>query len=173
MRLKVIHDLQKLALPLSLVYFIGSWQANYAMIYPLKALIASILAYFLVLTGVIQRFSVLKATNNTNSNEQWKTGSRLIICGLAFYTLHPVAIALVLMMSFIFPFAPIPLIDPKSVKPYEARSWIVYATLIVIMDIIREYSVWKRLEVNPAPIVILVLVMVYSIVNVQSSRGAK
>jgi hypothetical protein len=145
------------------------------MIYPLKATVAGLAGIAMALSGFYIRYTVLSDSRKIENHEQWKTGSRLVLTGLAFYSLHPVAIALTILGGFIYSFKAPAEIPENLIRKYEARGWLTAATLFLLLDFVREYTVWKKIIFSPVPLVlygISLLVFLYAWFTVQSSKAS-
>ena len=170
-----VHDLRRILLPAIVLLTAAAWQANYAMIYPLKATLAGLAGISLAFSGFYMRYGVLAGYWKKEGAEQWKTGSRLLLTGLAFYSLHPVAIALTILGGFLYPFKTPLEIPVNLIRKYEAPAWLTAATLFLVLDFIREYTVWKKVIFSPVPLLLYglaVVVFLYSWFNVRSSAVA-
>lgn len=165
-----MHDLNKLWLPAFLLFSVGAWQADYAMIFPLKARIAGLAGITICLTGFIIRYNQL---NNKGGGESglWNTGTRLVFTGISFYTLHPVAITLTILLLFIIRTREIPEYASQQPVKYESSPWLIAATLLFIMDIIHEYTTWKKLIFPVTDVVIyLAIVLVIVIILLKNNK---
>lgn len=167
MRQRILHDLNKLFLLTFPVALVGTWRADYGMIFPFKTEIASFIAYSLVIYGFNERYKQLKSANPDKNS--WKKSSSWVLLGIMLYTLHPAALLIALIITHFYP--------PSLPKPgisilkYESLGWSYSAFYIITIDLLREYTVWHRFVMNPLPISLFIgMVILNSWINVRSSR---